>query len=125
MSSTIDFSLLSRHASNVRQLRAGETLFSTGEEAHEFYVVKSGVVNILVDDETVEMVTAGGILGEMALVDSSLRSADAVCNTDAEVVPIEEKQFLRLIENTPFFALEVMQVLAGRLRRMNEVSAGK
>jgi CRP-like cAMP-binding protein len=37
-----------------------------------------------------------------------------------ELVPIDEKRFEFLMGRMPFFALEVMRVMARRLRRMND-----
>jgi CRP-like cAMP-binding protein len=59
------------------------------------------------------------IFGEMALIDSSRRSADAVAVTDGTIIPVTEKQFLWMVTQTPFFALRVMRVLAQRLRTAN------
>ena len=64
---------------------------------------------------------ADGIFGEMALIDDSPRSATAVALTDVTLAPIKENQFLFLVQNTPFFALSVMRVLARRLRRQNKL----
>jgi CRP-like cAMP-binding protein len=61
-----------------------------------------------------------GIFGEMALIDKEPRSATVVAATDVELVPVDEKQFLFLVSQTPFFALRVMRVLAGRLRVANK-----
>ena len=57
------------------------------------------------------------MFGEMALVDSEPRSAEAVARTDCKLVPINKKRFAFLVTETPFFALEVMQVMANRLRK--------
>ena len=56
----------------------------------------------------------------MALIDRSPRSATVVA-TDTTVVPVGEKQFLFLVSRTPHFALNVMRVLAQRLRAANTV----
>ena len=56
----------------------------------------------------------------MALIDSRTRSATAVAVTDVTLVPVTEKQFLFLVGHTPFFALKVMRVMAGRLRATNK-----
>jgi len=56
----------------------------------------------------------------MALIDHQERSANARAKSDSKVVPVDQKRFLYLIQNTPFFAVEVMQVMAMRLRKMNE-----
>ena len=63
---------------------------------------------------------AGGIVGEMALVDGSPRSATVRASKPSTVIPISERRFLFLVQETPFFAIKVMQVMAARLRAMNE-----
>jgi CRP-like cAMP-binding protein len=75
---------------------------------------RSGLGNRLL-----ETVSAYGIFGEMALIDTAPRSATAVAATDVKVVPIAEKQFLFLISNTPHFALNMMRTMARRLRNAN------
>jgi len=121
MSNQIDLALLSRHVTLVTNFKQGDLVFRTGEPARELYVVKEGEIDIVLDGSVIETVTSGEIFGEIALVDASPRSADAICQTDVVVVPITEYQFLRLIENMPFFALDVMRTLTARLRRMNEL----
>jgi CRP/FNR family transcriptional regulator, cyclic AMP receptor protein len=59
------------------------------------------------------------IFGEMALIDSAPRSATAVAVSDTKLVPVGEKQFLFLISHTPHFALNVLRVMARRLRASN------
>jgi CRP/FNR family transcriptional regulator, cyclic AMP receptor protein len=56
----------------------------------------------------------------MALIDTAPRSATAVAASDVKLVPVTEKQFLFLISNTPHFALNVMRIMARRLRAMNK-----
>ncbi len=60
------------------------------------------------------------MIGEMALIDHLPRSASARATTDAKLVPIDQRRFLFLVQETPFFAIHVMKVMADRLRRMNE-----
>jgi CRP-like cAMP-binding protein len=110
-----------RNDPNARPFAAGDVIFEDGAEGHdEMYVVLEGEVDIVARGENVETVGPGGIFGEMALVDRCARSAAAIAKTDGKVVPVNEKRFLYLVSNTPFFAIEVMQTLAGRLRHMDE-----
>jgi CRP-like cAMP-binding protein len=74
-----------------------------------------------VHDKSVEIVGTDGFFGEMALVDQAPRSATAVAKTDCIVIPISEKHFLFMIEETPFFALTVLRTLTARLRRMDRL----
>jgi CRP/FNR family cyclic AMP-dependent transcriptional regulator len=101
---------------------AGSVIFGEGEKRDSMYVVKSGDVELKVRDKVVETVGKDGFFGEMALVDQTPRSATAVAKTDCVVIPISEKHFLFMVEETPFFALVVMRILTARLRQMNELS---
>ena len=53
----------------------------------------------------------------MALIDGSPRSATVTASTDATLAAIDEKRFLFLVHQTPGFALKVMRLLVGRLRK--------
>ena len=56
----------------------------------------------------------------MALIDGAPRSATAVANEACELVRIDRDAFRQLVRQNPDFALEVMHVMAKRLRQMNE-----
>ncbi len=116
----VDFKLFDRPDVPTRAFKAGDTVVTEGEEAKEMFVVRSGKVAIKVHGETVEEVAAGGMFGEMALIDHSPRSATIVAIEDTELVPINERLFVILVQDTPFFALDVMRVLVERIRLMNQ-----
>ena len=120
MTAEKSFSLLTGNSIETLRVRAGGVIFREGEQADEFFVIKSGYVRIQVGNRTMADLTADNIFGEMALIDSEPRSATAVAITDVELVPISEKQFLFLVSQTPYFALKVMRVLAQRLRVTNK-----
>jgi CRP-like cAMP-binding protein len=117
MEASHDFLHLFRHSADARTVPAGSVLFETGAAGDLLYVVLSGKVEIRIGGKVVETVGEGGIVGEMALIDQSPRSADAVAVTETAVVSIDERRFLFLVQQTPFFALNVMRVMAERLRR--------
>src|SRR5262249_53413119 len=115
-----DFLALFSHATDVVTLSPGQVLFRKGDEGDQLYVIKSGEMTIGDGNHVFETLSAGGILGEMALVDEQPRSATARAVTQAEVIPIDQRRFLFLVQQTPFFAVRVMRVMCGRLRVMNE-----
>lgn len=101
-----------------RAFAPGEVVFREGDAADgRLYVVLSGEVAIQTRGAVLETVGPGGMFGELALVDQSGRSASAVVRSAARLVPIDEKRFGFLVQQTPFFALEVMRAMAARLRR--------
>ena len=116
----VDFKLFDRPDVPTRSYAAGEVIVAEGDAAKEMFVVKSGKVAIRVHDKTIEQVGAGGMFGEMALIDHSPRSATIVAEEDTVLVPVNERLFVVLVQDTPFFALDVMRVLVERIRLMNE-----
>ena len=120
MATDASFSVLTGNDIGTRRVRAGGVIFREGEDADEFFVIKSGYVRIQIGNRVVADLTADTIFGEMALIDDEPRSATALAITDVELVPVSEKQFLFLVSQTPYFALKVMRVLAQRLRVTNK-----
>jgi CRP/FNR family transcriptional regulator, cyclic AMP receptor protein len=116
----LDFRILIRPEIPMRSFKAGETIFREGDPATELYVIQSGRVGIQIGNRLLDTLDNHDLFGEMALIDKAPRSATAVALTDVTLVPISEKQFEFLVSQTPFFALKVMRVLAGRLRHSNK-----
>ena len=110
---------LFRTADNFEFYAAGQLIFEEGQPGDVLYVVKEGEVEILVGSDVVETLDGGEIFGEMALIDGKHRSASARAKSACEVVPVNEQRFTFLVQQTPHFALSVMQTMAERLRRMN------
>ena len=105
-----------RHATKFEEFSAGTTFVREGTEGDKMYAVQEGDVEISVDGKVYERVGPGGFFGEMVLIDGGPRAASATAVTAVRVVPIDEKEFLRLIPLTPGFALRVMRGMAQRLR---------
>ena len=100
-------------------LAPGASLFKKGDPANTMYVVRSGAIAVHDGDTVFETVQPGGLLGEMAIVDSAPRSAGARAEVASEVIPVDQKRFLAMVERTPFFAIRIMHVLTRRLRQTN------
>jgi CRP-like cAMP-binding protein len=100
----------------------GDTIFASGDPADRMFVVAEGEVEISIGDQIVEVIGPEAIFGEMALVTKEPRSATARARTDCRVVEIPERRFLFLTQQTPHFALDVMRVIAERLRRRDPIS---
>lgn len=104
----------------LQELPAGTVIFKQGDPGDFMYVVKDGSVQLKLGATVLETVEVGGVFGEMALIDNEQRSAEAVAQTDCQLVPIDGKKFRFLIQQTPFFAQHVIRILAQRLRNMNK-----
>jgi CRP/FNR family transcriptional regulator, cyclic AMP receptor protein len=106
-----------RNEQDVTKLHSGQVIFHEGAPGDVMYAVLDGEVNIVHNHEVIETIPAGGIFGELALIDDQPRSASAVAKTDAQIARITEKRFEFLVQYSPQFAIEVMRTMARRLRR--------
>jgi CRP/FNR family transcriptional regulator, cyclic AMP receptor protein len=113
----VGFSFLAESNVPVWYLKPGETIFKEGEPAKELYIIQSGKVDIQLGNRLLDTLEANDIFGEMALIDGAPRSATA--KTDVALVPMSKKDFLSLVTRAPTFALDVMGMLARRLRTAN------
>jgi CRP-like cAMP-binding protein len=109
---------------SVETYTTGQVLFEEGQPGTCLFVLRSGQLRVMVGGVTVETIEPGGMVGEMALLDDAPRSATVIAVVDSEVVAIDRKRFLFLVQQTPFFALDVMRVMADRLRAMNHLLGG-
>ena len=112
--------LLAAAGSPTTTFAPGEVIFREGDKADKMYVVLSGEVEVRRQGTVIDMLAQGATFGEMALIDGSPRSATVVAKTSSEVAAINEKTFVLLVDEMPYFALSTMRNLVDRLRRMNE-----
>ncbi|MET0553860.1 MAG: cyclic nucleotide-binding domain-containing protein [Vicinamibacteria bacterium] len=103
---------------------AGEVLFRQGEAGDRLYIVKSGVLEVLASRDGTESVPIaylgeGEVLGELALLTGSPRSATVRAPERAEVLTLEQAVFLDLMATLPRFAQDLCAVLARRLEATN------
>ena len=99
----------------------GEIVFRQGDAGDRLFVVKSGILEVLAlsSDATepvpIAYLGTGEVLGELALLTGSPRSATARCPQGAELFAVEKSVFLDLMGQLPTFARNLCVVLARRL----------
>ena len=108
---------LFQYVKDFKTFSAGQTIFTQDETGDEAFVIVEGEVDVLFNDRLLETLGPGGLIGEMALLDHRTRSATVIAKTDCKVVPINKVRFTFMVQETPHFALEVMRIMADRLRR--------
>lgn len=112
----MDLIPLFEYTADQQHYAAGKTIFEAGEIGHIMYVILEGEVDIHLEDGRVYTAGPGDFFGEMALIADHRRSATAMARSDCRLAPVTERRFLFLVEQTPYFSLHVMRVLAERLR---------
>lgn len=109
-----------KYADNFKSYKTGEVIFRENDPGMFFYVVKTGKIELRREGVLLEVIGPGQIFGEMALIEHSTRSATATAQTDCDIVPVDEEKFTFMVSQTPYFALEVLRVMAKRLRHTTE-----
>src|SRR5262245_16138379 len=88
---------LRRLATSVREqrLEADQVLFFQGEEGHECYVILAGELEVVAHpgrtEVRLEVRSAGQLIGEMAVIDPSPRSAMVRALTDCHLAALNEQ----------------------------------
>ena len=112
-------------SADLERYSAGSVIFEEGNPGELMYVILEGDVRLSLHDTDIATASPGAIIGEMALLNSDVRSATATALADCKLAPIDVHSFKLLIQHTPDFALHVMNVLADRLRLANEALADR
>jgi CRP-like cAMP-binding protein len=116
---------LFRQEAGALQLAPGEFLFKEGDKGEKMFVLLEGEMEILLGDFVLETVKSGALIGEMALIDDSPRTASVMAKSPSRLAEIDRRRFHFLVQQTPHFATHVMKTLADRLRHMNAVAASR
>ncbi len=105
----------------LEQYGPGDVVFGQGDEGRRLYIVKSGALEVLAtpsdaaDPIPVAYLGPGEVLGELALLTGSPRSASARVPERAELFTVDKPVFLDLMKTLPAFARNLCLVLAKRL----------
>ena len=103
-----------------RNLKAGEVLFSEGEEGDDAYIVEQGAIEISLDLPAGKKVLAtlgkGEIIGEMSLIADAPRSATAIAVEASELLVLKRDRLLKPIEAADPIMRLMIQMIVDRLR---------
>ena len=105
---------------DTRRIASGTTLFVKGAPGSALFAVVSGTVKIAVAsidgrEATFNLLHAGDIFGEIAVLDGQPRTANAIAVTDCELMVINHGDFLRFVRE-PEVAMKLIELLCARLR---------
>jgi CRP/FNR family cyclic AMP-dependent transcriptional regulator len=102
-------------------LKRGAPIFSKGDPGNSLYAVVSGTVKISISSADgrsaiFNLIGAGEIFGEVALLDGLSRTADVTANTNCEVFIIDRRDLLPFVRSQPALAMKFIELLCARLR---------
>jgi CRP/FNR family transcriptional regulator, cyclic AMP receptor protein len=102
-------------------LKRGAMLFSKGDPGNSLYAVISGTVKMSISspegrNAILNIIGPGEIFGEIALLDGRVRSADAIANSNCELLVIDRREFIPFVKGQPALAMKFIELLCERLR---------
>jgi NTE family protein len=106
------------HAST-RRVLAGEYLFHQGQVAESLFILVRGRLEVVLEDveaDTLRVLSPGAVLGDLALLAGSTRSASVRARRDSELLELTKGDFDHLIAQQPGFATALLGVMAGELQ---------
>jgi len=111
--------------SRVERYTAGREIFAKGSPGQSLVAVLRGRIKISsLSNEGKEIVfnivNAPEIFGEIAVLDGEERSADATAMTDCELLVLNRRDFLHLLENRADLCMIMLRILCQRLRQTSE-----
>lgn len=113
--------------SQVRSYPPRAVVVSRGEPANALFAIVRGRLKVVSSapdgrDTVLGIMGEGEVFGEVALLDGGTRSATCTAIEACELLVIDRAEFTLLLEQTPGIAVKLLQVLAGRLRRLSQRS---
>ena len=112
-----------------REYRSGEPVFYQGDPGLGMYIVKDGEVSIVIqgkdgNERELAVFGDGDFFGELALLDESPRSANAVCKTECTLIGFFRPDLFELIEKNTTLGIKIVlklaEIVAQRLRHTDK-----
>lgn len=102
-----------------RTFKAGEIIFSEYELGDTFYFIQSGRVKLLKlagdIERTLDVLNPSEMFGEMAILESSPRSATAIALDEVKVLEFNSKNFEILLLGNPQIAFKLLKMFCKRI----------
>ncbi len=112
-----------KKSGEIQDFPAHSNVFSEGDAADFLYVIISGELELTLGDDLLSTESEGGIIGEMAILESAQQGATAATLTDVKAVKFDHDLLKTLLTQNTEFSLQVMGVLASRLRLVDEYNS--
>lgn len=112
--------------SHTRTVPAGTHIITAEQPGEVVYFILSGTVKIHVEqaggaDVILAILGPGDTVGEMSLIDSAGRSASVLTLEDTTLLWMDALTFQQALRDVPDLALNLVRLLAARLRMVNEL----
>jgi CRP/FNR family transcriptional regulator, cyclic AMP receptor protein len=108
-----------------KSFNSGEPIFHVGDAGQSMMVILAGTVRVSLPGPRGKAViladlSAGEVLGEIALLDGRERSADAAALTKCELLVLERRDVVAFLEKRADVCLKLLDLVCARLRKADQ-----
>ena len=100
---------------------AGATIVPAGEAGHLLYLLTAGKATVPIDATTLAELNPGAVFGAMALLDTKPPSAPVTALQPTHCLALTQAQLYQAIKTNPTIALNLIHLLADRVRLLNRL----
>ena len=93
----------------------GKVLIREGEPGREFFVLLEGSADVTQRGKRIRRLGSGDFLGEIALITKQPRTASVTCSSPVRALVITDREFVRLLHDSPSIGQGVLEALGERL----------
>ncbi len=105
-------------------LKAGTTMITQGTVGKQAFVILSGNATVKRNGKKIASTQVGAMVGELSLLDQGSRTATVVCDTDCDVLVLEQRKLLAVIDEVPAVGHKLLAALAARIRDLDRAHYG-
>ncbi len=102
----------------------GQVIVRQGETGDCMFAIQEGQLEVVKErkgggEVRVAILHPGDIFGEMAIFEREVRSATVRALSEARVLTVDKKTFLRRIEEDPSLAFNLVRMMSQRIRKLS------
>ena len=108
-----------------KTFKTRDVVLRKGDPAQQIYIIAKGRLKTITAggegrQAALSIMGPGEVFGEVAALDGQPRSATITALEPCELLIIQRNDFFYFLERNPKAAIKLLEVLAGRLRRLSE-----
>ncbi|MEI8237956.1 MAG: cyclic nucleotide-binding domain-containing protein [Actinomycetota bacterium] len=111
-------------ASDEITMPAGALIVDQGQTGREAFIVLEGTVTVKRNGKKLGSYGPGTIIGELSLLDHGPRTATVTCDTDCELLLLDQRHFMGVLDTVPAIAHKLLATLSGRIRDLDRQNFG-
>lgn len=112
-------------ASRFQRVDKGEIVFFQSDPSELAYIVRSGIISLILNsldgrEMVINEMHPGEVFGELGILTKQPRSTSAIARANSELVVIQGRAFIHIIDTEPQLARRMLEITAYRLQQSGE-----